>query len=398
MKKITLILLAICTSLLLISCGSEEQTKPAANKISEAKPDTPISEITTFPYQYDLSTYIEIEKSDYIGVEIEKADYTVSDDDVNNAIYADLAKNATYNEVDRPAKNGDTIVINFTGSIDGIEFDGGSAENHEMVLGQGNFIDGFEEALVGHSKGENFVIDVTFPEDYGKEELNGKLAQFEIDMVSVKEEILPQFSVEFVKENFDCDTIEAYLTLKNEELIAAKAIEVDNARKSSAFEKIADNVTLKDYPKTNFKNHYNMFVSDYESAASSMGYSLEKLITDMGSNMDEFYEYAELYAFENIFQELICFSIAKNEGLLDGLKKSDYDAHIAKIAENNGITVEQVEKTYGQEYILTSLVLEVSMDFVVKNAVEVEPKVEESTTAPSTDDGPIVITPSTYTE
>ena len=178
MKKITLILLAICTSLLLISCGSEEQTKPAANKISEAKPDTPISEITAFPYQYDLSTYIEIEKSDYIGVEIEKADYTVSDDDVNNAIYADLAKNATYNEVDRPAKNGDTIVINFTGSIDGIEFDGGSAENHEMVLGQGNFIDGFEEALVGHSKGENFVIDVTFPEDYGKEELNGKLAQF----------------------------------------------------------------------------------------------------------------------------------------------------------------------------------------------------------------------------
>ena len=92
MKKITLILLAICTSLLLISCGSEEQTKPAANKISEAKPDTPISEITAFPYQYDLSTYIEIEKSDYIGVEIEKADYTVSDDDVNNAIYADLAK------------------------------------------------------------------------------------------------------------------------------------------------------------------------------------------------------------------------------------------------------------------------------------------------------------------
>lgn len=397
MRKITLTFLAIFVSLFLVSCGDEETPKTADKKLSEATPDTLISEILTIPYQYDLSTYIEIEKDDYIGIEIEKADYTVSDDDVNDAIYADLADHATYNDVDRPAEKGDTLTINFTGSIDGIEFDGGAAENYEMVLGQANFIAGFEDALVGHSKGENFVIDVTLPENYGKEELNGKAAQFEIDILSIKEEVLPQFSVEFVKENYNCDTIEAYLSLKQEQLIAAKATEVENNRKSAAFEKIAESVTIKDYPKTNFKNHYNLFVSNYESMASSMGYSLEKLISDMGSTMEEFDEYAQLYAFENIFQELICFSIAKSEGLLEGLKKSDYDAHLAKIAESDGITVTEAEKAYGQEYIVTSLVLDRAMQFVIDNAVEVEPEADDASDA-TADNEPIVINPTTYTE
>ena len=111
---------------------------------------------------------------------------------------------------DRAAENGDTVVIDFDGSVDGVPFDGGKAENYNLRLGDGNFIPGFEEAVVGHNIGEEFVIDVTFPEDYHAEELKGKEAQFAIKVHEIKTKELPELDDDFVKDVSEKDTVDEY--------------------------------------------------------------------------------------------------------------------------------------------------------------------------------------------
>jgi trigger factor len=169
----------------------------------------------------------------------------VTDEEIDEAIKADLTNFAEQTDVtDRGAEYGDTLNINFKGFESGVAFEGGTAENYEMVLGQAGFIEGFEEQLVGHKVGDEFTIDVVFPEDYS-ENLAGKPAQFEIKMNSIKANNYPELTDEFVKTNFFCETVEDYRTQKKNELVASKALEVDNARKSLAYNTVYTNATIK---------------------------------------------------------------------------------------------------------------------------------------------------------
>ncbi len=380
MKKILIVLLSALLLVSLVSCNGTDNKKD----VDLSDPTLSITDCYDVPYQYDLSDYIDISREDYVGVEIEKIDTTVTDEDVNDAIFADLQEHATYADVERGAKTGDSININFTGSVDGVEFDGGAAENYDMVLGSAGFIPGFEDALVGHAAGEEFVIDVTFPEEYGNEELNGKDAQFAIKINSVKEEVLPEFSESFVKENYDCDTIEAYLAQVQERLIEEKAVEVDNERKSAAFEAVYENVEIKSYPDAEYKYYYNDFVSYYEDfAKENLGMDLETYITDYcNSTEDEFYYYADMNAAVNVEQEMICFAIATEEGLWQSLTKGDYDEYIAVLAADNDMDVASFEKNYGSDTVWIGLIMDKAINFVIDNAVEVEPTQTESEETP----------------
>lgn len=380
MKKLSIILMALLMATLLSSCKNDEVTDK--NDVDLSDPTLSITECYDVPYQYDLSEYIEISADDYIGVEIPKVDASVSDDDVNDAIFADLQQFATYTVVERPAANGDTLTLDFTGSVDGVEFDGGAATDYEMVLGSAGFIDGFEEAIVGHAAGEEFVIDVTFPEDYGNEELKGKAAQFAINLKKVEEQILPEFNLDFVKKNFNCDTIEAYLALKQEELIAFKAEEAELERKSSAFYAIYEKINIKKYPQDMFNYYYNDIVEFFKSLAKdNLNMDLETFITDYsGSTEEEFYKYVSETAATNVEQELICFSIANEQKLWQNLKKADYDAYIAELAEEQGVTIAQYEQSNGSDIVWTSLIIDKALDFIVANAVEVDTETETTET------------------
>lgn len=333
------------------------------------------------PYLYDLAPYIEITRDDYVGIEVTKVDTTVSDEDLNEAIYTKLDEASTLVDVtDRGAEKGDTLVIDFKGSVGGEYFSGGEATDYEMVLGEAGFIDGFEDALIGHTAGESFDINVTFPEGYS-EELGGKDAIFEINMKSVKAKVLPEFNLDFIKANSDFTTVEEYLAFVTEELVEAKADEAKSAKIDEAFGKIYNNVVIKDFPDEEYEFYYNDYVSYYEGLADTYGVDLKTFITDLAQSTEtEFYKYADTNAQYFVSQELIVYSIAKNEGILDKLTKAQYDEYLLELAELYETDGAGVEAQFGTDEVWKSLISDKTFDFILENSVEVEPTVEEAPT------------------
>lgn len=378
MKKILFVLTALVLSVaLLASCSKDTPETPK----DLTDPTLNISDCIEVPYQYDLTPYITVEKADYTGLEITKIDTTVTDEDLNAAIHAALEEAATFADVtDRGAKEGDNLVIDFKGSVDGEYFDGGEATDYEMVLGEAGFIEGFEDAIVGHKAGEEFVIDVTFPENYN-EELGGKAAKFEIKIKSIKETVLPELNEEFVLNNTECKSVEEFVTYITEE---AALLNIENAKaekRNEAFAQIVANVELADYPEDEYKFYYDDYVNYYESMAQTYyGVDLKTFITEVaGSTEEEFYYYADVNASQIVEQELIVFAIANAENLISGLTKGDYDAYLVELGEYYEMDAASVESQYGATEIWKSLIMEKVMDYVIDNAVEVEPKAEETT-------------------
>ncbi len=375
MKKITLILLSLVLITAMVSCKKEEQ-----KEIDLTDPTLSISDCIEVPYQYDLSEYIEIDKEDYMGIEVEKTTAEVTTEDVNYAVQEDLEANASYNDVDRGAQVGDFLNIDFKGIMDGIQFDGGQAEGYELQLGYGGLIEGFEDAIVGHSAGEEFTIDVIFPEDYTVEERAGKDAQFEIKINSVKEQILPALTDEFVKEKFDSETVLEYLEVIKEELAAEKALEADTQLKSNALGVIYENIKILSYPQDEFKFYYDDCINFYEELAKTQyNMSLTDFLSTYGMTEEELVEYANYNAAYSVEEELILFSIANSEQLWQDLTKGDYDDYLKKMAGYNDATPEEYEAYYGSDIIWKQLVGERAIAFVLNNAILVESTETETT-------------------
>lgn len=378
MKKIIILALSlVLCACVLLSCADDTEKK------LPTEPDATIFEFIDVFYQYDLSPYIELSSDDYLGIELTRIDENISDDDLNNAIYSKLYEKATFEDVNdqRGAELGDSLIIDFKGSIDGEYFEGGEAAGVELILGDGGFIPGFEEAIVGHYLNEEFNIDVTFPEDYGNVDYAGKPAVFEIKISSIKAPVLPEFNLDFVKENSDCETVEQYLAVVTEELTNEKINQVKSVYINEAFNKIYSSVKINKFPDVEYKYYYDDFVSFYESQAKVYGMDLKDYITASGITQEEF----DLYAYSNadnmVKQDLIIYSIANNEGLLNTITKKDYDEYLLELAKNDEMEPSEFESQYGREKIWNALVAEKTLEYVVEKAVFVEPENVESTDA-----------------
>ena len=295
MKKIALIMAMLMLALTLCACSDAEIIKVA----DEFEP----------PYQYDLSDYLEIDRDDYVGLKLEAVEVEVTDEEVNEAIAVDLdAYGETVDVTDRGAEMGDTLNIDFTGYESGVAFEGGTATGHEMVLGQAGFIDGFEDQLVGHKAGEEFTIDVTFPENYN-EALAGKPAQFVIKINSIKNKVPAQLTEEFVKEKFFCNTIEDYLRQKHDEIKAQKETEADNELKNSAYEAIYANVKVNKLPEEEYNAYKQLIATQITAEAAAYGFTLEDYIAAVGMSTADYTAFLDDQASYRISQELIMFSI-----------------------------------------------------------------------------------------
>ena len=367
-------LLVFIIAMCLTSCSDKKTSSTDADD----KTNTPKAEsiLTKWdaPYQYeDLSEYIIVEESDYLKVPYKAITYEITDEDIQNEIQKLLDEHAIHTEVtDREVAKGDYINIDYTGYLDGVAFEGGSYKGDEFVLGEGGFIPGFEEGIYGHKAGESFTIDVTFPDDYGSETLDGKAVKFDIVLNSVMEISYPNLTDDFVKENTSYETVNAYYTAINEALLKKSEASAKVAQKNQVFATVCENVEFVKCPETEYNDYRNAFVNEYEEYAETYQMPFEEFIVELGSSVEEFNKYADQYATEAVNMELAFFAIADRIGLLEQLTMDEYDEYLVNIAAEYMQTPEEFISMYGEDAVYRSLVWDRVMDFVLENAVLTE--------------------------
>ena len=359
------------------------------------KDNTPLTGIK-IPYQYDLSPYITIEESDYKGIKLTPVTVEVTAEEMESAVMEDLAKFCeTVNVIARGAKIGDYMSINFEGFVGGVAFEGGKAENYEIVLGEAGFIPGFEEQLVGHKSGEEFTIDVTFPDNYA-ENLAGKKAQFKIKINSITVRIPPELTDDFVRTRLDHKTVNEYFAAVYTEIYNKNRLAADTETKNSVYGIIRKNITINKLPDDMFNYYVDRINGDNEKIAKDYGMTLDELLEASGMTKEYLDKYIKDQATAIVEQELVAFAIAKNEGLLEGVTVGEFEAYIEGLAVTYGMTVEEFKAAYPRDMIFSSLVLEKAIQFVIDHADSGEekpaspkpstPKDDDLVTEPEDDD------------
>jgi len=341
----------------------------ATSTVTLTSPENvPLNSMVNMAYQYDLTPYISIDREDYIGVEYPTLSSEITTDDITEAVTSLMAEHVEYVEVERASSVGDAINIDYKGYVNGRELENGAEESCEFILGSSSFIPGFEEGIIGHRAGESFDVEVTFPEDYGVEELNGVKAVFKMKLNSVKEVIYPQLDDNFIASVTDSSTLVEYIEVLTHELRAAKIKSNTVQQKNEAFANISKNIVIHECPKAEYDGYYNQYYAQYESLAAQYGVSFEVLITAYAqSTLAEFEEYAKDYAQSSVEMELVFFAIANRENLLGELTKADYIAYLDELAVEYETNAENFETTYGIDSVAKSLVYDIALDFILEN-------------------------------
>lgn len=327
-------------------------------------------------YNYDdLSQFITLGK--YNGLEYEDVKAQVSADELQQSINELLADTADSEQIKNgTVKEDSKINIDYCGSIDGVEFDGGSAEGVDVDMADNNFIDGFAEGILGHEAGTTFDIHVTFPENYGAEELAGKDAVFKITVNYIEEESVPEYNDEWVKKNTDFDTVEEFEKSLKEEILNNKSTDSANDQREELFSRILDDSKVIEYPETEYNNRYNKIVETYKNYAKSSDIEWEKYLSDeMGMTEKDFEEMAEKTAKTAVKQELVIHAIAAAENIIPS--KDDYRSYLDKLLEDAGITADQFKEDKGitiEQYaenneLYTALLYDTVMDNVMENSI-----------------------------
>ena len=339
--------------------------------------DMQISDDNIVTLTITTDVYPEVTLGQYKGLEVEKTEPTVTDEQIQ-AELDNMAKNVASTEnVDRPAEMGDTANIDFEGFDNGVPFDGGKGENFDLKLGSGSFVPGFEEQIVGMSAGEEKDIDITFPQDYHKE-LAGKAVVFHVKVNKITVTIVPAQDDEFAKDVSEFDTLEA---LKAD--IRAKALEkaqkqADSAFENAAVEKAAENTTV-DMPNALVEKELDIQMERFGYQLQMSGYSMEQYAKMMGGDVstmrNAFRPAAEKQAKISVTLE----KIAEVEGIT--ASDEDIEAEFKSLAEQYELEVDKVKEMVPMDELTGSIKTRKAIKVIVDSAVPVAPKAEEKTEA-----------------
>ena len=339
--------------------------------------DMQISDDNVVTLTLTTDVYPEVTLGQYKGLEVEKIEATVTDAQVQAELDR-MAQNVSSTEtVERAAEMGDTANIDFEGFDNGVPFDGGKGENHDLKLGSGAFVPGFEEQIVGMSAGDEKNIDITFPEDYHKE-LAGKAVVFHVKCNKVTTTITPAQDDEFAKDVSEFDTLDA---LKED--IRAKALEnaqkqIDSAFEQAAVDKAAENTTV-DMPNALIEAELDNQMERFGYQLQMSGYSMEQYAKMMGGDLNTmrsaFRPAAEKQAKANVTLE----KIIEVEGIT--VADEDVEAEYAALATQYSLEVEKVKGMVPAEEITASLKTRKAVKVIVDNAVAVAPKAKEEAPA-----------------
>ncbi len=319
--------------------------------------------------------YPEVTLGQYKGLEVEKTEASVTDEQVQAELDRMAQNVASTETVDRAAQMGDTANIDFEGFDNGVPFEGGKGENVDLKLGSGQFVPGFEEQVVGMTAGEEKDIDITFPEDYHKE-LAGKAVVFHVKLNKVTVTMVPEMDDEFAKDVSEFDTLDA---LKAD--VRAKALEqaqkqADSAFENACVEKAAENTTV-DMPKALVENELDVQMERFGYQLQMSGYSMEQYAKMMGGDVNTmrnaFRPAAEKQAKISVTLE----AIAKAEGL--AATEEEIEEEVKSLAKQYELEEAKVKEMVPAEELTGSLVTRKAIKLIVDSAVAVAPKAEEKT-------------------
>ena len=319
----------------------------------------------------------------YKGIEVEKPTYTVEDADVEREIEQEREKNARFVGVERAVENGDRVILDYSGSVDGEKFDGGTAEDQPLVIGSGTFIPGFEEQMVGMNVGEEKDITVTFPEEYHAPDLAGKEAVFHVKVREVQVKELPALDDEFAKDVSEFDTLDELRADKRKKMEERAAENEKAARENLCIKAVCDNATVE-IPAVMIDRQVNYMLQDIAYRLSMSGISLEDYCKFSGSDIDSMRESYKPEAENRVKMQLVIEAVGKAENV--ACTDEELEADVAAYAEQNNTSVEEFKKQLAEsdyDYLRDRKTAEKTIALIVDNAVFTEPKEAPEAEAPA---------------
>ena len=305
----------------------------------------------------------EVTLGEYKGVEVDKIDVEVTEEDVLEDIKKEQLQNARKVIVnDRPAKLDDEITLDFEGFVDGVAFEGGKGENYKLVLGSHSFIDTFEDQLVGKSVGEDVEVNVTFPEDYQAEDLAGKPAVFKCKINTITESQLPELNDEFASEVGGCDTLDQYKAEVKEKLLAQKKKNAANEKEVKALDKVIENATM-DIADAQVEDMQKRMRDDFAQSLQYQGINFEQYLQIVNVTEEAFLERVKPDALKRIQQRAVLEAVVKAENI--EATDEEVDEELTNMANQYQMKLEDIKGFMGEAEINS-----IRKDVAVKKAAK----------------------------
>ncbi|MCR5847180.1 MAG: trigger factor [Lachnospiraceae bacterium] len=330
-----------------------------------------------FVFSAEVALKPEIKLGKYKGVEVEKVDTEVSEDEINEAIEKERQNAARIVSVDRAVKSGDTVTIDFEGFVDGVAFEGGKGENYNLEIGSHSFIDTFEDQIIGKNKDDEFDVNVTFPENYQASELAGKPAVFKVKIHEIKEKQLAELDDDFASDVSSYDTFAEYKESVKKNLSDKKTEDAKKQKEDAAVAAIIEGSEIE-IPEMMLATTQREMLDEFAQRLKYQGMNIEQYFKYTGTNAEIMMEQVKPQAEQKIKTQLVLEAVAKAENI--EVSDSDVEEEIKKIAENYKMEVEKVKETLGEgneEAIKKDIMMQKALDFIAENAKEKKEKAKK---------------------
>lgn len=339
-----------------------------------SRPEIDVEQIEAgkpFIFTAEVAVKPEVELGEYKGLEVEKKEVEVTDEEVDNELNAVAEQNARkINVTDRAVEDKDELKIDFEGFVDGVAFEGGKAEDYSLVIGSHSFIDTFEDQLIGKNIDEEVEVNVTFPEDYNKEELQGKPAMFKVTVKEISVKELPAIDDEFAKDVSDFDTLDEYKADLKAKAIERKEKTAKQEMEDALLEKAVENSKME-LPAAMVQNESEMMINNFANTLRYQGMSLEQYLSFTGSNMVAFKDSLKPEAEKRVKGSLVLEAIAKAENI--EVNEDDVEAELANMAKTYNMEIEKLKESINEnelEHIKEDMKNKKALDLLVENAKE----------------------------
>ena len=350
----------------------EKELKVVADPSIE---DAKVEDDKSLTLKFNAVLYPEVELGQYKGLEAVRKEVKVDPAEIDMEVDQLRNRNATIQTAERPAKFGDTVVLDYEGFIDGVPFEGGKDTNHSLEIGSNTFIPGFEVQLIGTSAGEDTEVNVTFPEDYHAEELKGKPAVFKCHIHEVKEKLLPEADDEFAKDVSEFDTLADFRKNIEDKLRKQKEDKTRDDFLDLLLAQVVDNMKV-DLNNAMVDQRARQMVEDIGQRIQQQGISLDTYLGWMGTNLADFTKSQRANAEKTIRQELALTKIAELENIT--VTEEDRESELQKFADQYGMEVDTIKTFMDTERMDESILYKKAADLIIENATALpEPEPEK---------------------